>query len=259
MKINERPISEQDLHAYVDGFLDPARRSSVDRYLASHPQVAERIAGWQTANEALRKAVAWKAEEPVPAALNVARVLNTRLSQRWAPARVAAGILIALAIGAGSGWIAHTPSAGGGIASVAMEASMAQLVFAADPLHPVEFGADEQFQLVKLASLRLGHAVVPPDLSDAGYRLLGGRILATEYGAGCMFLYEGEAGVRITLFVRPMHNTDMNAKMRPVQTADTAGFVWSRNGLGFGLVSTNSMTTLHQLADKVRSAMNSET
>ena len=259
MTTNERPISEQDLHAYVDGLLDPARRTSVDRYLASHPQVAARVAGWQTVNGALRKAVTWKAEEPVPAALNVARIVNTHLSRRWEPWRMAAGILVALAIGAGSGWIAHTPGAEGGIASVAMEASMAQRVFAADPLHPVEFGPDEQSQLVKLASLRLGRAVAPPDLSKAGYRFLGGRIIPTEHGAGCMFLYEDGAGIRITLFVRPMHDIDMNARMQPVQSADTAGFVWSRNGVGFGLVSTNPSTSLHGLADQVRSAMNSET
>ena len=259
MTTNERPISEQDLHAYVDGLLDPTRRTSVDRYLASHPEVAQRVAGWQTVNEELRKAVTWKAEEPVPAALNVARIVNTRLSRRWVPWRMAAGILVALAIGAGSGWIAHTPSGEGGIASVAMEASMAQLVFAADPLHPVEFGPDEQPEFVKLASLRLGRAVTPPDLSKAGYRLLGGRIMATDHGAGCMFLYEDEAGVRITLFVRPMYNIDLNARMRPVQTANTAGFVWSRDGMGFGLVSTGPLTSLHGLADQVRSAMISKT
>ena len=136
---------------------------------------------------------------------------------------------------------------------------MALRVFAADPLHPVEFGADEQSQLVKWTSLRLGHAVAPPDLSKAGYRFLGGRIIATEHGAGCMFLYESSAGVRIALFTRPMHNTDMNAEMQPAETADTTGFVWSRNGMGFGLVSNDPITRLHQLADQVRSEMSSGT
>ena len=255
MTINQQPISEQDLHAYVDGFLDPARRTTVERYLADHPREAERIARWQTVNEALRKAVTWKAEEPVPAALNLTRLMQARLNQRWVPQRMAASILVALAVGAGAGWIAHTPGTASGIGSVALEAAMAQRVFAADPLHPVEFGADEQAQLVQWVSSRLGRAVTPPNLSKAGYRLLGGRIIATEHGAGCMFLYESSAGTRISLFVRPMQDGETSATMRPVHTENTAGFAWARDGMGYGLVSNNPMTTLHQLADQVRSEM----
>lgn len=256
--IGERPISEQDLHAYVDGFLDPARRASVERYLADHPQQAERMAGWQAANEALRQAVAWKAEEPVPAALNVHRLVNTQLSQRWTPWRMAASILVALAVGAGAGWYAHTPSAEGGIASVGMEASMAQRVFATDRLHPVEFTADEQAQLVKWASARLGRSIAPPDLTRAGYQLLGGRIIATEHGPACMFLYQNGTGGRISLFLRPMHRIDLNAKMQPVQGTDTTGFVWSRNGMGFGLVASDPVDALHELANRVRNEMASK-
>ena len=258
MTTSDQPINEYDLHAYVDGFLDPARRTSVEGYLADHPQVAERIVRWQTVNEALQKAAVWKAKERVPAALDVARVINARSSGGWVPWRMAASILVALTIGAGSGWIAHRPSPENGIASVGMEASMAQRVFAADTVHPVEFGPDEQSQLVKWVSLRLGRTITPPDLSKSGYRLLGGRIIATEHGPGCMFLYESSAGVRITLFVRPMQGIDMNARMQPVQTADTAGFVWSHNGVGFGLMSNNPMTTLHEVADQVRGKMNSD-
>ena len=258
MTTSDQPISEYDLHAYVDGFLDPARRMSVEGYLADHPQVAERVAGWQTADETLRKAVAWRAEEPAPAALDIARAVNARSSQRWVPWRMAASILVALTVGAGSGWIAHRPGPENGIASIGMEASMAQRVFAADTLHPVEFGPDEQSQLVKWVSLRLGRPIAPPDLSKSGYRFLGGRIIATEHGPGCMFLYENTAGVRVTLFVRPMQGIDMNAGMQPVQTANTSGFVWSRNGVGFGLVSNNPMSMLHEIANRVRGEMNSD-
>jgi len=259
MTTSDLPVSEYDLHAYVDGFLDPAQRLSMEGYLADHPQVGERVAGWQTINEALRDAAAWKAEAQVPAAFEVARAANRRSSQRWVPQRMAASILVALVIGAGSGWIAHGPRSVNGIASVASEASMAQRVFAADTLHPVEFGPDQQSQLVKWVSLRLGRPIAPPDLSRSGYRLLGGRIIATEHGAGCMFLYESGAGVRMTLFVRPMQGIDMNARMRPVQTADTSGFVWSHDGVGFGLVSNNPLGMLHEVANRVRGDMSSDT
>lgn len=44
---DERPIGEQDLHAYVDGFLDPVRRPTVERYLADHPREANTVSVWK--------------------------------------------------------------------------------------------------------------------------------------------------------------------------------------------------------------------
>jgi len=257
MTRSERPISEDDLHAYVDGVLDAARQPDVEQYLRDHPEAATRVAGWQMADEALRRAVAWKAAEPVPAQLNVARIANARLNQRWVPWRMAASILVALVIGAGSGWVAHTPDTDRGIASVASEAAMAQRVFAMDPMHPVEFAADQQAQLVNWVSARLGRPVVPPDLSKSGYHLMGGRVVATDHGPAGMFLYQNADGHRMTLFVRPMGKIDMNANMQPVQMADTTGFVWANNGLGISLVANHPMANLHDLANQVRSDMGS--
>jgi anti-sigma factor RsiW len=251
----ERPISEDDLHAYVDGVLEPDRRAAVERHLADNAQTAVRIAGWQQADEALRQAVGWKADEPVPTELNVARITASRMNRQWTPWRMAASILVTLLVGAGSGWMAHTPSAESGVESVAMEAATAQRVFAQDPMHPVEFSANERDKLVQWVSLRLGRPVVPPDLSKSGYRLLGGRIIATEHGAGSMFLYEGPDGARVTLFARPMGQIDQNATMQPVEMQHTSGFAWAKNGLGFSLVASNPIEGLHQLANKVRDDM----
>jgi anti-sigma factor RsiW len=251
----ERPISEDDLHAYVDGVLEPDRRAAVERHLVDTPQTAMRIASWQQADEALRRTVGWKAEEPVPSELNVARIAASRVHRQWTPWRIAASILVALLVGAGSGWMAHTPNTENGVESVAWEAASAQRVFAQDPMHPVEFSANEQDKLVQWVSLRLGRPVVPPDLSKSGYRLLGGRVIATEHGAGSMFLYENRDGARVTLFVRPMERIDQNARMQPVDLQQTSGFAWAKNGLGFSLVASNPIEGLHQLANKVRDEM----
>ena len=258
MMTSERPISEDDLHAYVEGVLDQARRAAVERHLTDNPQTATRVAGWQQADEALRQAVGWKAEEPVPTELNVARIAASRMNRHWTPWRMAASILVALLVGAGSGWVAHTPNTGNGIESVALEAATAQRVFAHDPMHPVEFSANEQDKLVHWVSLRLGRPVAPPDLSKSGYRLLGGRIIATEHGPGSMFLYETTDGERVTLFVRPMEQIDQNATMRPVDMQHTSGFAWAKRGLGFSLVASNPIEGLHQLANKVRDEMTPE-
>ena len=38
-----RPITEDDLHAYVDGALEPEREAEVAAYLEAHPNVARRV------------------------------------------------------------------------------------------------------------------------------------------------------------------------------------------------------------------------
>jgi len=212
----ERPIGEDELHAYVDGFLGPERRLTVERYLADHPDAAARIAGWQAAGEALREAAAWKFQEPVPAALNIARLAETRIASRWGPWRIAAGIVIALALGAGSGWLARAPRGAGGAASAR---KVAAAVNRESGSHPVRLAAGQPALLEGRVTQGSGGAVTPPDLSRSGYRLVGGQVAASGQGPACMLLYEDAQGTRITLLMRPVQKHDTSA----TQFAESGG------------------------------------
>jgi len=205
----ERPIGEDELHAYVDGFLGPERRQTVERYLADHPDAAARIAGWQAVGEALREAAAWKFQEPVPATLNIARLAETRIANRWGPWRMAAGVVIALALGAGSGWLARGPRGAGGVASASKVAAAGNREPGA---HAVRLAAAQPAQPG-------GGAVTPPDLSKSGYRLVGGQVVASGQGAACMLQYQDAQGTRITLLMRPVQRHDTSA----TQFAESGG------------------------------------
>ncbi len=260
MTDQERPITDDDLHGFVDGVLDAGRRPAVERHLAAHPEAAARVAAWQAVGASLREATAWKAREPVPARLGIPRLLEARRARRWRPARVAAGILVALAVGAGSGWMARGPSMPTGVASVAMEAASVHRMFAAGgefaaPDDAAPHDAAARAELTSWLSRKLGRPATPPDLSGSGFHLLSGQLVATDQGPGGMYLYDGPRGVRITLFMRPMEKRDMSAPMRPTHGADTEGYVWAQNGLGFSLVTSEPMEMLHGLANQVRSDM----
>jgi anti-sigma factor RsiW len=248
----EKAITEDDLHAYVDGFLNADDRARVERYLESHHEAATRIAAWQEGNEMLRRGLAHKAKEPLPSSLNIQRLAEARLARTWEPWRAAASILLALAIGTGTGWWAHGSNAPAGLTSLGQQAAVAQRVFVADSNQPIEFTSAGLTQKVGWISNHESREVTAPDLSEAGYKLLGGRLVATEQGVAPMFIYQNAQGGRISIFVRVMEAIDTNTPMRPIESKEVSGFAWSRNGIGFGVISSKPEPGLRELSNQVR-------
>lgn len=64
--MSNRPITEDDLHAYVDRVLEPERQADVTAYLQAHADVAKRVAGFADQRDLLRAALAPIADEPLP-------------------------------------------------------------------------------------------------------------------------------------------------------------------------------------------------
>ncbi len=193
-----------------------------------------------------------KAKEPLPSRLNVQRLAEARLKQTWEPRRVAAGLILALGIGAGTGWWAHGANTPAGLTALSQQAALAQRVFVADAGQPVEFTPAELTQKVGWSNTNEARHVTAPDLSEAGYRFIGSRSVATEQGVAPMFIYENAQGGRISIFVRVMEAIDTNAPMRPIDAKDTSGFAWSRDGIGFGVISSKPEPKLHELSNQVR-------
>src|SRR6185436_5566761 len=60
------PVTEADLHAYVDGALPQARATEVEAYLAERPDEAARIAAYREQAQALRRESERVLDEPLP-------------------------------------------------------------------------------------------------------------------------------------------------------------------------------------------------
>ncbi len=185
----ERPISEDDLHAYVDGALEPGRRFEVDQYLAHHEDVARRVAGYAAQRTALRSALAPVAAEPIPPELSLARLVEQRRRPALSWRALAAAVLLFVLGGAG-GWVlqASFQPPRGGILALADEAADSYAVYEPDHIHPVELRAQDRDQLVQWISQRLQRRVAAPDLAASGYRFMGGRLVATAHGPAGMFM-----------------------------------------------------------------------
>ncbi|WP_166297972.1 anti-sigma factor family protein [Bradyrhizobium sp. 2S1] len=248
--MSNRPITEDDLHAYVDRALEPEREAEVGAYLEKHPDVARRIEAYSGERNLLRSALLPIAEEPLPPQLNLARMIESRRrrpsSWRWA---IAAMLMIS--IGGLGGWVIRgaTLAPAGGIAALAEEASDSYKVYASDRTRPVELR--DSAELVQWVSNRLRQPVKLPDLTKSGYRFMGGRVVPTAHGPAAMFMYDDDRGDRLVVLTRPM-TSDKNAAMAPHSGGDVAGLSWADDGTGYSLVGPRGLDALKPLADEIR-------
>jgi anti-sigma factor RsiW len=249
----DRPITEEDLQAYVDRRLDPARLVEVETYLERHPAEAERVAGYARQRDALRAALTPYAEEPVPPQLNLASLIEARRTPRHQRWRFAAAAVLLLALGGAGGWaLPHAMEAPvGGIASLAQEAADSYAVYAPDHTRPVELRAPDRGELVHWVSERLQRPVAVPDLAASGYRFMGGRLVPTPHGPAALFLYDDDHGTRVAMLVRPMA-VEGNMPLAEHSHGALSGFAWSDQGLGYSLVAAATARDLHALADEAR-------
>src|SRR5271156_4690346 len=93
------PVTEDELHAYVDNELPAERRGDVEAWLTAHPDDAARVQSWRTMAEALHARYDSVADEAVPKRLEIERL--GRRARKWIYSAVAA-TLVAFIAGGGT-------------------------------------------------------------------------------------------------------------------------------------------------------------
>src|SRR3954467_14162168 len=130
------PVTEDELHAYVDKGLPAERRGDVEAWLAAHPDDAERVRSWRAMAEALHARYDSVADEPVPTRLHIERLV--RQPRKWMYGAVAA-TLVAFIAGGGAGWLAHGVAAAPSVfQSFTGDALVAHRLYVVEVRHPVE-------------------------------------------------------------------------------------------------------------------------
>lgn len=251
--MNGRQISEDDLHAFVDGLLNAREVSEVEAWLAQHPDQRARVDGYTRDRAALRAALEPIAHEPIPSELDIHRIAAGRGRFQWRSAIQIAAALTLTVGGGSAGWLLRgamePPKAG--IASLAREASQNYVVYAPDRNRPVELGADARQTLISWGSERLARAIGIPDLGKAGFAFLGGRLVATPHGPAMLAMYSGRQGTRLAIMVRDME-IDRDAPMAERSEDGIGAVSWAHKGVGYSLVGPRSASSLHPIADIAR-------
>ena len=230
MTDQDSPVTEDELHAYVDGELPADRRGAVQAWLASHPEDVARVAQWRAQADAIRTRYGAVAAEPVPARFDLDKLARGARSWR---AIAAAAVIGAFLAGGVVGWLAHgaaaaAPSRFDILTAQALDAHRTYVV---EVRHPVEVTGAERPHLVQWLSKRLDYELRIPDLEQSGLKLVGGRLLPGPFGPAAFCMYEGPSGERFTIYYARTDSPQTAMRYRAGERF--AALYWVERGLAY--------------------------
>lgn len=238
-------VTEDELHAYVDGELPAERRGAVEAWLATHPDAAADVAAWRKQAELIQARYGGVADEPAPDRLSVAR-LACRRRNGWL-AMASAAALFAFIGGGATGWFAHGASAPpSDLKRYTAEAFDAYRLYVVEVRHPVEVPGDQRPHLTQWLSKRVGSPVRIPELEKMGLKLVGGRLLPGPTGPTAFFMYETPSGERFTLYCG--QTKDQATALRYTAGTRSSAYYWVDNHLFYVLTGPAEQDKLHAIA-----------
>jgi anti-sigma factor RsiW len=249
MNGEQRKVTEYDLHAYADGALEEAARAAVEAHIGQNPSAAEDVACWQRQSETLRKLYGNVAAEPLPPRLDAYRIERESRTKAGHWLRMAAAAVLLVAVGSGAGWYGRSilvPPAPLQ-QSLVDEAMEAHRIYSNEVVHPVEVRASEKDHLRAWLSKRLDRALTVPDLRAVGLTLVGGRLLPAAGGPAAQFMYEDDAGRRVTLYIVPAKE-GRETSFRYATLDRLEAFFWTDEAISCALVGQLPRDRLHEIA-----------
>lgn len=260
------------LSAWLDGELDETTALRVQAWLQQHPEDAARVRLWAADRDALRARLDGALHEPVPphwhawVAQREPTAATPAAASRPGARRQALAAVLALASGlaggVGGAWWArqHPAAAGEGAAREpwARFAALAHTVYVPEQRHPVEVAVEgdaaaqraQEEHLSRWLTRRLDVPVKMFDLRAQGFRLVGGRLLPEPGGPCAQLMYEDDAGMRVTVYLR-RKGADAPAAFRYEQHDGLGLFYWVDGPAGYALVGALPRERLLALAEAI--------
>lgn len=249
----QAPITDADLHAYVDDQLNPARRREVEAYLAENPDAATQVTDYLRLDEAIHALYDPVLDKPLPPGM------DKRLARHRLITRVAAAVAWVM-LGGLLGWFINNelPTQPAPLlkTQLVQPAAFAHYVYTTEVQHPVEVTADQEQHLISWLSKRLHTAIRPPNLAESGYELIGGRLLPSTDRMAAQFMYQNAQGNRVTLYIRRGAWDNQATAFRYARDKNVGIFYWIDGPMGYALSGELDKTQLLGLAQTVYSQLN---
>ena len=200
----DSPVTEDELHAYIDGELPADRKEAVASWLATHPEQAALVASWRAQAESVRARYGDDHRRTRTGTAQAGPVAQTGIAPtgapglRWPRPRPLRPLSSAVRP---AGWRAEPPlRAPTEFETIAGEALDAYRLYVVEVRHPVEVPGSERAHMTQWLSKRLGEDLRIPDLQSIGLKLVGGRLLPGPTGAAAFYMYESASGERFTIY-----------------------------------------------------------
>jgi anti-sigma factor RsiW len=271
MNEQQTPVTEDEIHAYVDGSLAEHRREEIDRLLEQDEALATKVSDYFSLNSMFHDRYDRVLSEPVPQRLLPPERKRWRDAANWPQfAGMAAALVLGVGIGVGGmtsnmGRDALMPgssdphvqrasynSAG---ESFARQSAVAHVMYAPEVMRPVEVGADREQELVTWVSKRLGTDVRPPILTRVGFELMGGRLLPGDDGPVAQFMYHDAKGERITLCISHRKISSDTTAFKLYQDGSVNVFYWIDGDFGYAVSGAIDRKVLLELSHDVYSQL----
>src|SRR3954454_4649273 len=223
------PVTEDELHAYIDNELPVERRADVEAWLAAHAEDAEREQSGSAMADALHARYDSVADEAVPKRLEIERLV--RQPRKWMLGAMAAALL-AFVAGGGVGWVARGASAEpSAFQNLTLDALDAHRLYVVEVRHPVEVPGSERAHLQQWLTKRCGWEVRAPALETTGLKLVGGRLLPGPTGPASFLMYESASGERFTVYTARAKTE--TTQMRYAKHDGDGALFWADRGVGY--------------------------
>jgi anti-sigma factor RsiW len=192
------------------------------------------------------------ADEAVPKRLEIERLVQR--PRKWVYGAVAAA-LTAFVVGGGVGWLARGAAAAPStVQSFTVHALDAHRLYVVEVRHPVEVPGSERAHLQQWLTKRCGWLVKAPELTAAGLKLVGGRLLPGAAGPASFMMYEGASGERFTIYT--VKSDAKATQMRYAAQGKESSLSWADDGVAYAVVSSGAdRGRLTQIAQAVYDQM----
>ncbi|MNL26716.1 hypothetical protein D3C87_1482620 [compost metagenome] len=245
------PPSERDLHAYVDHQLSDADRRLVETFLTSNPAVADQVRAWQQDAQQLRAALSGVLQQPANPELDPAMIRQRLKRQSRRHLASVAALLIAVSIGGFSGWQAREMTFTG--AQLPMtDALQAYRLIAQQGILPADYKASDDGDMQGWLDRYFTQANRLPDLADAGFKPVSGRLLSTEQGPAAMVVYKNQGGQKISFYVRPPGPKNYLLPRGSRSDGGLQAEYWSGGGYNYAMVSPTDTPAAQMLRQTVQ-------
>jgi anti-sigma factor RsiW len=241
---NGMDVSENEVHAFIDGALDDDRARIVAARVAADPALADRVANFRADMAMLKQVYGPLSGRPLPREwLTLTQNSRPAAASSWRMAAAIAAVLLAALALAPFAYRALQPSSSGEIVAAALAARQSR----AETAMPVTDTGAARYD--SMLSAAVSERVKVPDLEKMGYRLTAIQLYpGAPGGSAAELLYRDRANRLFTLYLR---RSDGTARFDQFERAGLRVCIWQDDQLGMvmaGNVTTASMQRLASLA-----------